>query len=210
MNSTTSETRVYYNRKAFYYDKAMTLSDWFGLARWRRLVASQATGKTLEVAAGTGKNVVYYPRSIQLTLTDISPEMLAIAKAKAKQLGMQMKTQVMDSEQLKFPDKTFDTVISSLSLCSYINPIKALREMARVCKPGGQILLLEHGKSSRPWLGRLQDRFSNWYTEHYHCRWNRDPEALAQQAGLNVKRKERFLFGIGYFLETTYNSKKEE
>jgi ubiquinone/menaquinone biosynthesis C-methylase UbiE len=114
----------------------------FGVKRLRRRLFGQAQGKVLDVAAGIGGNFPYLPRESEIIAIDLSPGMLDKARARAKELGLKVTFQVMDAEALDFPDDTFDTVISSLSTCTFPDPIKALREMARVVKPDGQILLL--------------------------------------------------------------------
>jgi ubiquinone/menaquinone biosynthesis C-methylase UbiE len=102
----------------------------------------------------------------------------------------------MDGEDLPFSAHRFDTVVDTLNLCTYPDPLRALREMARVRRPDGRILLLEHGRSSCPGLGRWQDRRAEAHAQRLGCRWNREPLELVRQAGLDVVEAERFFFGI--------------
>ncbi|MBI3583112.1 MAG: class I SAM-dependent methyltransferase [Nitrospinae bacterium] len=108
----------------------------------------------------------------------------------------------MDAESLAFPDRSFDTVVSSLTLCTFSDPLAALNEMARVCRKDGRILLLEHGRSSHEWLGRWQDRKAKGHAEILGCHWNREPLNLIQQVGLKVYSIRRIFFGIFHLIET--------
>ncbi|NIN33964.1 MAG: methyltransferase domain-containing protein, partial [Gammaproteobacteria bacterium] len=91
---------------------------------------------------------------------------------------------VMDAESLTFADNSFDTVVSALSTCTFPDPIAALREMNRVCKPTGQILLVEHGRSSLRPLAHYQDRNAHaHYEKSAGCRWNQEPDQLVMAAG---------------------------
>jgi ubiquinone/menaquinone biosynthesis C-methylase UbiE len=145
---------------------------------------------------GSGKNLPFYPRSCQITAVDLSPAMMGIARRQAERSGLQVEFREMNAEQLSFPDRMFDTVVSTLSSCTFANPVTALREMARVCKPDGRILLLEHGRSDRPWLGRLQDRWATRHAEELGCQWNREPLDLVRLAGLRLEQNRRYFFGI--------------
>jgi ubiquinone/menaquinone biosynthesis C-methylase UbiE len=106
-----------------------------------------------------------------------------------------------DAEVLPFSDELFDTVVSSLSTCTFPNPVRALREMARVCKPAGRILLLEHGRSDREWLARWQDRNVDKFAKPLGCHWNREPLKLVREAGLKVHAANRRFFGIFHTIE---------
>ncbi len=172
-----------------------------GLRRLRRQLFGQATGTVLDVAAGTGGNLPYLPPECKITAVDLSPGMLDIARARADKLGLVVTAQVMDAEALEFHDNSFDTVISSLATCTFPDPIAALREMARVCKPEGRILLLEHGRSNWKLLGRYQDRKAHQHYAHMGCRWNQEPLELVQAAGLSVTRAQRHLAGVGHTIE---------
>lgn len=98
---------------------------------------------------GTGKNLSYYPRGCRITAVDVSAEMLNLARKRAAKLSMRISFLLSDAEALPFHDQRFDTVVSSLTTCTFPNPVATLREMARVCGPQGKILLLEHGRSDR-------------------------------------------------------------
>ncbi|MFQ5852614.1 MAG: class I SAM-dependent methyltransferase [Candidatus Binatia bacterium] len=156
-----------YEKFAPWYDLVEGVPDLLGLRKLRRRLLEKASGKVLEVAAGSGKNFPHYPRSCQLTAVDLSPAMLAIARKRAEKLGLNVDFEIMDAERLNFADRSFDTVANSLSLCTYPEPLMALQEMARVCRPDGRLLLLEHGRSDTGWLGRWQDKRADRHAEKF-------------------------------------------
>lgn len=190
-----------YNQKAERYDRSMRLSGILGLDRIRQEIFKRARGRVLEIGGGTGKNLPYYPKNIELTVTDLSSSMLDVAKERANSYNMKVSFEVMDAEKLTYPDQDFDTVASSLSLCTISYPIIALNEMRRVCKKDGKILLFEHGKSSWHLIARLQDYYTRCYEQKNGCHWNRDPQKLCQDVGLNKFTIKRMFFGILYLIE---------
>jgi ubiquinone/menaquinone biosynthesis C-methylase UbiE len=124
--------------------------------------------------------------------------MLDVARQKASNLHLSIQTQVMDAEKLEFADGIFDTVTSSLSTCTFPDPIQALGEMRRVLRSGGLILLLEHGHSSFPWFASFQDwNVLPHYQQNAGCRWNQEPLELITAAGLQIVQTKRF--GLGMF-----------
>lgn len=98
--------------------------------------------------------------------------------------------------QLAFRDGSFDTVVSTLSTCTFPDPVEALREMRRVCRPGGRILLLEHGRSTRPGVAAWQDRRTAKHAAHLGCWWNREPLDNVRRAGLEPRSTTRTFLGI--------------
>jgi ubiquinone/menaquinone biosynthesis C-methylase UbiE len=161
----------------------------------------QAVGNVLEVAVGTGKTLPYYSPSCQLTAVDVSPAMLALARKRATRLGRHVTFQVMDVEHLAFPDHHFNTVVDTLAVCTFPQSVAALREMDRVCKPDGRLLLLEHGRSNWSWLGQWQDRRAARHATKLGCWWNREPLALVRQAVLQPLMTRQAFFGIFHVME---------
>mmetsp|Transcript_12318 Transcript_12318/g.33032 ORF Transcript_12318/g.33032 Transcript_12318/m.33032 type:complete len:110 (+) Transcript_12318:611-940(+) len=94
-----------------------------------------------------------------------------------------------DAQKIHAPDSTFDTVVDTFGLCSFSDPVEALREMKRVVKPGGKILLLEHGKSHYQWLTTFLNERADAHAERYGCYWNRDILALVEKSGMSIKYK---------------------
>lgn len=202
---TANQLQSAYDEIADQYEKKV----WFdqhilGVARLRKKLLSKATGKILEVACGTGQNFEMFATNNEITAVDLSPKMLEVARENAARLNLNVKLAVMDAEKLEFPDGSFDTVVSTLSTCTFPNPVKALQEMKRVCRPNGLILLLEHGHSDLPWLASFQDRHEyQHYQEHAGCRWNQDPLDLVQSAGIKVLRSRRNVLGMFHSIEAT-------
>ncbi len=168
----------------------------FGVGKKRKELFARATGKVLDVGCGYGINLPYLTNTTQITGIDFSSVMLDKAHETARGSKIPIHLHQEDAESLEFPDNTFDTVISSLSTCSFFHPIAALREMRRVCKSEGQILLIEHGRSSWNWLGKYQDRHLRDQIEQGGCRWNQEPQELVKEAGLHILHADRAFLGI--------------
>jgi ubiquinone/menaquinone biosynthesis C-methylase UbiE len=199
----TAEIRRKYNTLARWYDLLEGVPEVCGVNRLRRELLRRASGKVLEVAIGTGKNLRSYPKTCQITGVDLSPAMLAIARNRADRLGLKATFVEMDAEALDFPAHSFDTVVDTLALCTFSNPVAVLREMARVCRRDGRMLLLEHGRSDREWLGGWQDRHADRHAQRLCCHWNREPLDLVHETGLTLRAARRTLFGIFHVLEVT-------
>jgi SAM-dependent methyltransferase len=177
----------------------------FGVGQLRRQLFAQAKGQILDVGCGYGANFAYLPNATHITGVDVSPVMLEMARAHALQLGLNVTLVAGDAEALDFPDNMFDTVISALSTCSFQNPITALQEIRRVCKPGGQVLLLEHGRSTWEWLGRYQDRHVDAMVVRSGCRWNHQPQEVVAAAGLPIVAAHRTGLGILHNIQAVPN-----
>ncbi len=192
-----------YNKYARWYDILEKVPEILGISRVRKTLFGMASGKVLEVAAGTGNNLRHYPKDCKITLIDLSPAMLKIASRKARKQGLEVSIQEMDAESLAFPDNAFDTVVDSLSLCTLTQPVQALREMVRVCKPNGRILLLEHGRSSREGLARWQDKKADKHAKRFGfgCNWNRNILGLLGEANLEIDSINQYCFGVFHAIE---------
>jgi ubiquinone/menaquinone biosynthesis C-methylase UbiE len=173
-----------------------------GLRKHRKKLFTQASGNVLDVACGYGMNFSFLPNAASIRGVDLSPTMLAMAKERVRDLHLPVSLSKGDAEELDFPDNTFDAVISALSTCSFLHPIKALQEMGRVCKPGGHILLIEHGRSDWELLGRYQDHHVADMLKS-GCRWNQEPQELVRQAGLEILTSQRNFFGVIHSIEAS-------
>ena len=150
----------------------------------------------MEIACGTGVNFPHYhPEGCRITAIDVSPAMLEVAERPAEKLGS-MSPSGSWTETLEFPDESFDTMVSSLALCTFPDPLAALGELKRVCRIDGRLLLLEHGRSGRGWLGRFQDRREDAHAERFGCYWNREPLELVEEAGLKPISTRLAFLGI--------------
>lgn len=204
MTPTSQEIRRKYNEFAPKYDFFEGIPDLLlGVRRLRRELLQRVSGRILEVAVGTGKNLRHYPIGCRITGVDLSSEMVRIARKRALRLNLEIPFAIMDADTLAFSARSFDTVVSSLTTCTFPDPVAALREMARVCRNDGRILLLEHGRSNREWVGRWQDRRTDRHAEFLGCHWNREPLDLVRQAGLNLIANRRTLLGVFHVIEAT-------
>ncbi|KAG2807804.1 hypothetical protein PC111_g16765 [Phytophthora cactorum] len=191
-----------FDMNASKYDKEV---DWderlTGISLMRRFLLGKARGQVLEVAAGTGRNLAFYPATAKVVLTDFSRGMLDQVPKTQQQRLASCELQVMSAGELTFPDEHFDTVVDTFGLCSMEDPVRTLQEMQRVCKKdGGSILLLEHGQSNYTWLSGILDKFADLHAQKWGCHWNRDILALVEQAGLEVESVDRVHFGTTYYI----------
>jgi phosphatidylethanolamine/phosphatidyl-N-methylethanolamine N-methyltransferase len=160
-------------------------------APWRARVWSLVRGNdVLEVAVGTGSNMPYYPTGVRITAFDISAARVDRARQRAAILGLEVDLRVMDAEHLEFPARAFDTVLATWVFCSVPNPVPALRELGRVCRPDGQILLLEHVRIDAPVMGRLMDWFDPLAVRMGAGHINRHTVEIVRQSGLEIERVE--------------------
>jgi ubiquinone/menaquinone biosynthesis C-methylase UbiE len=199
---TSQEIARKYDQFARWYDLVEGIPEHLlGIRKFRERLLRRAVGEVVEVAAGTGKNLPHYPRSCTTIAVDMSHEMLNRARERAAKLRVQASFVLADSAALPFSHGAFDTVVSTLTTCTFPTPEASLREMARVCKPEGRILLVEHGRSDREWLGRWQDRRDDAHAKQLGCHWNREPLKIVQQAGLKLVAARRSFFGIFHEIE---------
>jgi len=146
-----------YNRVAKVYDLLEKPMDSMNMGEWREKLLEKIEGvKVLEVGVGTGKNLVYYPDNLDVTGIDFSKKMLEKAREKISNKE-NIKLIEMDAQNMNFDDNTFDTVITSCVFCSVPDPVEGLKEIRRVCKDNGKILMLEHVRSSNKVVGKFMD-----------------------------------------------------
>lgn len=182
----TASIRRKYNRNALLYD-AM---DRMIRDIWRERVIGQARGRVLEIGVGTGKNLPYYDPAVTTELVgiDFSPGMLS--RARHKECRVPATLLEMDAQRMELPDAAFDTVLSTCVFCTVPDPVLGLKEARRVCKPGGQVLLLEHVRIDRPLIGTLMDLLDPLTVAVVGTHINRRTVANARLAGLTIERVE--------------------
>lgn len=182
-----------YNKVAKIYDYI----DKMIKVEWRRDLLNLASKDVLEVGVGTGVNLPLYSKGISsLTGVDFSIEMLNIAKRKEGSINQSHPNMFLeaDIQDLPFEDDTFDTVVSTCVFCSVPDPIKGLKEIRRVCKPDGQILMLEHMRSENKIIGAIMDLLNPIPVKLWGANINRETMNNIEAAGLSVISEE-YLMG---------------
>jgi ubiquinone/menaquinone biosynthesis C-methylase UbiE len=188
--------RRYWDKHADSYDRQMGFLDRHLFADTRTWICSKANGAVLEVAIGTGLNLPYYPEDVRLTGIEWSPQMLALARQRAADLGRSVELRQGDAQALEFGDDTFDTVACTFSLCAIPDDRQAVHEMTRVLRPGGLLLLADHVEAAA-WPVRASQRLLELVTiplggEHFRRR----PIRHVQSLGFIIQAHERFKIGI--------------
>lgn len=192
---TIADVRETYREQA----TMMARMDWLNrvfTGRYRRRLFGDTTGRVLDVACGVGTNAQYLSDDSEYVGIDISRDVIAEAKRQLNDSQRETTLYEMDAQNLDFLDNSFDTVVSSLSTCTFPDPIEALSEMGRVCAPDGRILLLEHGRSSLGAIAQVQDWRADAHFEKHNCRWNQDPLAVVAESPLRTVESSSAVFGI--------------
>jgi ubiquinone/menaquinone biosynthesis C-methylase UbiE len=166
---------------------------------WREKLWQSVTGpRVLEVGVGTGKNMEFWPLNCEMTAIDLTPGMLDIAHQRIKSLNRQADLRLGDVQHLEFPVACFDTVVATCVFCSVPDPIQGLREVSRVVRPGGQIVLLEHVRIDRPVIGTVMDILAPLIVRLNGANINRRTVENVRLAGLEIQRVEN-LDDMGMF-----------
>lgn len=188
-STATTLTRERYQRIAPSYDRLEALME-RRFRPWREKLWQFARGpRILEVGVGTGKNMDFWPRDCKVTAIDLTPGMLDIARQRAKTLNRADDNLfLVDVQHLDFPSRIFDTVIATFVFCSVPDPVQGLRELGRVVRPDGQILLLEHVRIGRPLIGPVMDALAPLIVRLYGANINRRTITNVQLAGLKIHR----------------------
>jgi ubiquinone/menaquinone biosynthesis C-methylase UbiE len=175
------------------YDRCLKGTEEAGLHRMRGELLAAASGKTIDVGAGTGANLDLYPEAVtELILAEPDPHMAAKLRPRVAERGGETSFVQAPAERLPFEDSSFDTAVFTLVLCTVPDPEAALAEAARVLKPGGQLLFLEHVRSQEPGLAHWQDRLERpWRFLGDGCHCNRDTVATISASKFELNDVER-------------------
>ena len=165
------------------YDPFLALGERRGMAAHRRSLLAGAAGRVLELGAGTGLNLQHYPASVEeLVLSEPDTAMRAALERRVARSERRARVVAAPAEALPFADATFDTVVSTMVLCTVDDAGLAVAEARRVLRPGGRLLFVEHVRAGTPRLGRWQDRLAApWAAFAQGCRCNRPTEALLER-----------------------------
>jgi ubiquinone/menaquinone biosynthesis C-methylase UbiE len=205
----TAATRARYDRIAPLYDFMEALIERRRFSNWRKRAWSLVAGpRVLEVGVGTGKNIPYYLPGAHVTGVDLSEKMLARARRRAERREPPVTLIQMDAQALDFPDDAFESAIATCVFCSVPDPVLGLREMARVVKPGGRIVLLEHVRSENPLLGRLMDWLDPLVAWLMGPHINRRTVENVRRAGLSIERIENLDAGKIFKLIVAYKKRR--
>lgn len=164
----------------------------------RRELLPQAHGRVLEIGPGTGRNLPFYDRQriTQLVGVDPAVHMHTLARRRSARAGLDVELVGLSAEKLPLPSDSFDTVVCTYTLCSIADPAAALSEVARVLKPGGQLMFCEHGLSPQPSVARWQARIEPlWKAMVGGCHLTRNVPRLLQQAGLSADCAQGYIPG---------------
>lgn len=168
------------------YERMLAAAEETELGERRAEVVARATGRTLELGAGTGLNLPHYTDAVtELVLTEPFEPMARRLRARLAETGREAEVIEVPAEELPFDNNSFDTVVGTLVLCTVENQAAALTEVARVLKPGGSLHLLEHVRAQTPRLAKAQDVLHGpWFAIGHGCHCNRDTVAAVERSRL--------------------------
>lgn len=193
----TDRIRRIYDDRAATYDRSIGVTERILLGPLRREFGARLRGETLEIGVGSGLNLPYYASAVTRAVgIDLSSEMLALAEQRAAGMPFPVTLLQGDAEALPFPDDSFDTVAISLALCTVPDPVMALREMARVCRPDGRVVMLEHVLSPVPPVAVAERLLSPLQERAMGCHLDRETIGLARSLGFAILEERQRLFGV--------------
>jgi ubiquinone/menaquinone biosynthesis C-methylase UbiE len=192
----TERVRAVQDKHAGGYDREMAFWEKVLFGGGREWACSQVEGEVLEIAIGSGRNLPYYEPDIRLTGIELSPEMLELARRRARELGREVDLRLGDAQSLDFDDQSFDTVIITFALCTIPDDRAAAAEARRVLRPGGRLVLLEHVRSPAP-VVRAVERALDPLTVRFQAdHLVREPLDYLADEGFEIESVTRLKWGI--------------
>jgi ubiquinone/menaquinone biosynthesis C-methylase UbiE len=189
----TERVRAIQDKQAPKYDRQINFFEGILFGDGRAWVCSQAHGEVLELACGTARNLPFYADDVKLTAIELSPEMLAIGRTRAQELGHPADLRLGDVQSLGFADASFDAVTCTLGFCTIPDTRAAATEAFRVLRPGGQLLMLEHVRSPAPMVRGIQRLL--------------EPLAVRFEADHLLREPLDYLPSVGFIIDDVRRSK---
>src|SRR5690606_8862266 len=171
-----------------------------GAYKYRERIFQGIEGKVLEVGVGSGLNFPFYNEGVSLTGVDFSGEMLDVAQDAAKEYPFKSAFIQADVEAVTFDAHSFDTIVTSGTLCAYQNPVQVLNKFQKWCKPNGKILMMEHGISTNKPLSWLQKAVDPLAVKLVGCHQDRNISEIVKESSLQIVKEERFMAGSLYLI----------
>ncbi|ODV78139.1 S-adenosyl-L-methionine-dependent methyltransferase [Suhomyces tanzawaensis NRRL Y-17324] len=205
------DTTEFYEEKAAAYDEEIKWEErGMFLGKRRKWLMKQLKGDVLEVACGTGRNIPYfYPELVNsITFLDSSRNMVDLTQKKFRsaypdfrKVGFTVgKAEELAQLASEGKEIKYDTVVEAFGLCAHEDPVKALKNMSSLLKPGGRIVLLEHGRGTWDFVNNHLDFRSERRMKTWACRWNLDIGELIDEAGLDITYEKRVHLGTTWML----------
>lgn len=205
-----SDTTEFFEKKAEQYDREIKWEERaVFMGRRRRWLMKNLRGDVLEVSCGTGRNIPYLnlDNIDSITFLDSSSEMMNITRSKFRKAFPKYQKAAFTvgraeelAELASRSSVKYDTIVEAFGLCAHQDPVKALQSMAKLLKPGGRIVLLEHGRSTWDFINNHLDFRAEKRMKTWACRWNLDIGELIDEAGLDITYEKRVHLGTTWLL----------
>jgi ubiquinone/menaquinone biosynthesis C-methylase UbiE len=196
LTAETERVRKIQDKEAPRYDRQISFFERVLFGGGREWVCSRAEGEVLELAAGTLRNLPFYPQGVKLTAVELSPEMAALGRQRAEELGRPVDLRVGDVQNLDLAEESFDTVTCTLGFCTIPDTTAAAREAFRVLRPGGQLLMLEHVRSPARAVRGIERMLEPLFVRLMADHLTREPLDYLPGVGFEIDEVQRSKWGI--------------
>ena len=189
-----AQTQRKWDRASRFYD-FLNASEDIRFRPFKKRLFGKMRGATLMVGVGTGRDIKYFPPGLYILAIDISPKMLERAARRAIVYSGSIELRAMDVCDLNLPDSTYDTIVTACTFCSVPQPVTGLRQLHRVLKPGGRLLMFEHVRSGIGPLGIMLDLMTP-ISSRIGPVLNRDTVNNVERAGFRLQSVENVYLDI--------------